>query len=158
MPFPVSPPFLPSPMATQQLSFGYSCSFLSASVTTLWLMLLSFITSSTALTVSPGPLLASLSVDSVVYCFSTPSCLLFLLHLCSFWSCYMLCSAVPYSHGIALFHVPNDGSSLWETSLKNTLPFHQRVKLRGTGLTGRTWKIRLLSRWKQLVQDTDVSE
>lgn len=52
--------------------------------------------------------------------FSTLRCLLFLLPLCSLCSCYTLCSAVPYSHGIALFHVPNDCSSLFEKCLWKT--------------------------------------
>lgn len=52
--------------------------------------------------------------------FSTPRCVLFLLPLCSLCSCYALCSAVPYSHGIALFHVPNDCFSLFEKCLLKT--------------------------------------
>lgn len=60
--------------------------------------------------------------------FSTPRCLLFLLPLCSLCSCCTLCSAVPYSHSIALFHVPNDFSSLFEKCLLKTHSLHQRVK------------------------------
>lgn len=112
---------LPSLMDTQQLSFWQCCTFLPTSVTTQWLMLLSFsITFSTAPCVSPGPLVGSLSMDSGVYCFSTPRCPLFLLPLSSFCSHYMLCSPVPCSHGVALFHVPNDCSSLLEKCLLKT--------------------------------------
>lgn len=61
--------------------------------------------------------------------FSTPRCILFLLPLCSLCSYYTLCSAVPYSHGIALFSCAEWLLfPLWEMSLKNTLPLHQRVK------------------------------
>ena len=52
--------------------------------------------------------------------FFTLRCLLFLLPLCSLCSHYTLCSAVPYSHSIALFHVPNDCSSPFEKSLLKT--------------------------------------
>lgn len=54
----------------------------------------------------------------IVFC--TLRCLLFLLPLCCLCSRYALCSAVPYSHRVALFHVPNDCSSLFEKFLLKT--------------------------------------
>lgn len=67
------------------------------------------------------PLIGVLVYEFLLFIvFSTPRCLLFLLPLYSLCSCYTLCSAVPYSHSIALFHVPNDFSSLFEKCLLKT--------------------------------------
>lgn len=110
---PVSPPFPPQPNGhLAAFILAVLCFFTSQCNHPMAIVLLYYF-----LHCPEWVLLGSLSMDSAVYCFSTPRCLLFLLPLCSLCSCYMLCSAVPCSHGIALFHVPNDCSSLFEKCL-----------------------------------------
>lgn len=117
---PVCPPFPPQPNG-HSAAFWQCCAFLPASVTTQWLMLLFFsITSSTAPCVSSGPLLGSLSMDSAVYCFLLQGTFYFCCFCVPSALCYMLCFAVPCSHSVALFHVPNDCSSLFEKCLLKT--------------------------------------
>lgn len=94
--------------------------------------------------------------------FSTPRCLLFLLPLCSLRSCYMLYSAVPYSHSIALFHVPNDFSSLFEKCLLKTHSFTSKSEIKMSWLgwenlekypsssdeSGLSWALIFQNSWK----------
>lgn len=119
---------LPNPMAARQLSFGQCYAFFPVGMTILWLMSNSYCSCPSLLLppLTPVFLLAPYWGPCLVYgfllfiVFSTPSCLLFLLPLCSLCCLYTLCSAVPHSHSIALFHVPNDCSSLLEKCLLKT--------------------------------------
>lgn len=103
--------------------------------------------------VSPGSLLRSLSMDFCSLLFSP------------LWAAfYFCCLCVPSAHCLLFsWHCSLSCAKwllfpLWEMSLKNTVPLHQRVKWRWAGLTGRTWKICLLIWWKWLVLGIHISE
>lgn len=119
-----NPPFLPQP--TVQLN-SRSATFLlvvlcffSTSMTVPWLvsnfwcscfsLLLPSLTLVCLLAFYWDPCLGILALISFFILRWLP----FLLSLCSLCSFYALYSAVPYSHSITLFHVPNGSSSLFK--------------------------------------------
>lgn len=119
---PVSPPLLSQPNSyTAAFFFGSAVLFFPASMTILWLtsnsqcsclsLLLPLLSLACLLPPYQGLCISAL------YCFlhsEVPS--VFAAFVFSL-SCYTPCSAVSYSHGVAVFHVPNDCSSLLESCL-----------------------------------------
>lgn len=107
--------------------------------------------------VSPGTLLGFLAGDFCSY---------FFLHfgMASIFAFFCVPSALATHHALPAlilsallsFMCQRMAFPSLEMSFKSTLPLHQRLKKRWAGLTGRIWKICLLSWWKQLALVTNV--
>lgn len=107
--------------------------------------------------VSPGSLLGFLAGDFCSY---------FFLHfgVASIFAFFCVPSALATHHALPAlilsallsFMCQRMAFPSLEMSFKSTLPLHQRLKKRWAGLTGRIWKICLLSWWKWLALVTNV--